>query len=53
MTVLGWIAVIALCFYVGLAAMIYLAQRSLMYFPDTVAHHAGRRPDCPKPKKCR
>ena len=34
---LGWIAVIALCLYVGLAAMIYLAQRSLMYFPDTVA----------------
>jgi fermentation-respiration switch protein FrsA (DUF1100 family) len=36
MTILGWIAVIALCLYVGLAAMIYLAQRSLMYFPDTV-----------------
>jgi uncharacterized protein len=35
MTVFGWIAVIALCLYVGLAAMIYLAQRSLMYFPDT------------------
>ena len=35
MTVLGWIAVIAVCFYVGLTTMIYLAQRSLMYFPDT------------------
>ncbi len=35
MTVLGWIAVIAVCFYAGLTAMIYLAQRSLMYFPDT------------------
>ena len=34
MSVLGWIAVIAACCYVGLAAMIYLAQRSLMYFPD-------------------
>ena len=34
MTVLGWIAVIAVCCYVGLAAMIYFAQRSLMYFPD-------------------
>ena len=34
MTVLGWIAVIAVCCYVGLTAMIYLAQRSLMYFPD-------------------
>ena len=36
MTVLGWIAVIAVCLYVGLTAMIYLAQRSLMYFPDTI-----------------
>jgi len=35
MTILGWIAVIAACCYVGLATMIYLAQRSLMYFPDT------------------
>jgi len=35
MTALAWIAVIALCLYLGLAAMIYLAQRSLMYFPDT------------------
>ncbi|HUI12433.1 MAG TPA: alpha/beta hydrolase [Xanthobacteraceae bacterium] len=34
MTVLGWIAVIAVCGYVGLTAMIYFAQRSLMYFPD-------------------
>jgi fermentation-respiration switch protein FrsA (DUF1100 family) len=35
-TVLCWTAIIALVLYVGLAAMIYLAQRSLMYFPDTV-----------------
>ena len=34
MTVLGWIAVLAICSYVGLTAMIYLTQRSLMYFPD-------------------
>jgi fermentation-respiration switch protein FrsA (DUF1100 family) len=33
MTVFGWIAVMALCGYVGLAAMVYFAQRSLMYFP--------------------
>jgi fermentation-respiration switch protein FrsA (DUF1100 family) len=33
MTVLGWLAVIVLGGYVGLAAMIYFAQRSLMYFP--------------------
>jgi pimeloyl-ACP methyl ester carboxylesterase len=35
MTVLGWIAVIALVVYVALTAMVYFAQRSLMYFPDT------------------
>ena len=35
MLVLGWTAVIALCCYVALATIIYLAQRSLMYFPDT------------------
>jgi fermentation-respiration switch protein FrsA (DUF1100 family) len=35
-TVFGWIAIIAITLYVGLAAMVYLAQRSLMYFPDTV-----------------
>ncbi len=34
MTVLGWIAVMAMCGYVGLTAMIYLTQRSLMYFPE-------------------
>ena len=34
MTVLGWIAVLAMCGYVGLTAMIYLTQRSLMYFPE-------------------
>jgi len=34
LNVLGWIAVIAACAYVGLAATIYFAQRSLMYFPD-------------------
>ncbi len=34
MTVLGWIAVLAACGYVGLTAMIYLTQRSLMYFPE-------------------
>ena len=37
LTVLGWLAIIAICAYVGLAAMIYLAQRSLMYFPDRTA----------------
>jgi fermentation-respiration switch protein FrsA (DUF1100 family) len=34
MTVLGWLGVIAVCCYVGFAAMLYFAQRSLMYFPD-------------------
>ena len=32
---LGWLAVIALCCYVGVATMVYFAQRALMYFPDT------------------
>ena len=34
-TVLGWMAVIALVVYTALTATVYLAQRSLMYFPDT------------------
>jgi uncharacterized protein len=33
---LVWTAVIALCLYAALAATLYFAQRSLMYFPDTV-----------------
>jgi uncharacterized protein len=36
MSIIGWTAVIALCLYAGLAAMIYLSQRSLMYFPETI-----------------
>src|SRR5215831_13795158 len=36
MLALGWTAVIALCLYIALAAVVYVAQRSLMYFPDTV-----------------
>ena len=32
---LGWIAAIALVAYAALTLTIYLAQRSLMYFPDT------------------
>ena len=36
MTMLSWIAVIALAAYVALAALVYLAQRSLMYFPDRI-----------------
>jgi fermentation-respiration switch protein FrsA (DUF1100 family) len=35
MIVLGWIGAIALVLYVALAITVYLAQRSLMYFPDT------------------
>jgi uncharacterized protein len=36
MTILGWLTVIAICLYVGLAAVIFVAQRSLMYFPETI-----------------
>jgi fermentation-respiration switch protein FrsA (DUF1100 family) len=39
MTVLGWIAIIALVLYAALTVSVYFAQRSLMYFPDT-AHVA-------------
>jgi len=33
---LKWTAIIALCFYVGVAAVLYVTQRSLMYFPETI-----------------
>ncbi len=36
MITLGWIAVIALAGYVTLSAMMFFAQRSLMYFPETL-----------------
>ncbi len=35
MTVLKWLLIIAALGYVGLLALMYLFQRSLMYFPDT------------------
>jgi len=34
--VLKWTAIIALCLYAGVAAVLYLTQRSLMYFPETI-----------------
>jgi len=34
MLALAWTAVIAFCLYAALAAAVYIAQRSLMYFPD-------------------
>jgi pimeloyl-ACP methyl ester carboxylesterase len=36
MTVLIAIGIAALCLYIGLAALLYLTQRSLMYFPETI-----------------
>jgi hypothetical protein len=36
MTVLTWFGTIALCLYIGLTATVYFAQRSLMYFPETI-----------------
>ncbi len=33
---LKWSAVAAVCLYVGMAAILYVAQRSMMYFPETV-----------------
>jgi fermentation-respiration switch protein FrsA (DUF1100 family) len=35
MTSLKWILTFALAGYLGLVALLYLAQRSLLYFPDT------------------
>ena len=34
-TMLQWTALALLCLYLGLGAIVYFAQRSLMYFPDT------------------
>lgn len=34
--VLKWTAIIAFCVYVGIAFVLYLTQRSLMYFPETI-----------------
>jgi fermentation-respiration switch protein FrsA (DUF1100 family) len=34
MTLIG-IGIVLLCLYVGMAAVLYVAQRSMMYFPDT------------------
>jgi fermentation-respiration switch protein FrsA (DUF1100 family) len=36
MMILAWLAVIALCLYAGITALVYSTQRSLMYFPETV-----------------
>jgi uncharacterized protein len=35
-TMLMWTAIIFLCAYVGVAGVLYVTQRSLMYFPETV-----------------
>ncbi len=34
--VLKWTVIVALCLYVGFAAVLYVTQRSLMYFPETI-----------------
>jgi fermentation-respiration switch protein FrsA (DUF1100 family) len=44
---LMWIAVICLCVYGGAAIVLYAAQRSLMYFPDT-AHTTPRQAGLPQ-----
>jgi uncharacterized protein len=31
-----WIAIILFCVYAGVAALVYVSQRSLMYFPETL-----------------
>jgi uncharacterized protein len=34
--VLKWTAILSVSLYVGLAAVLYMTQRSLMYFPETI-----------------
>ncbi len=36
MMALKWTAVLVVCLYLGLAVFFYYAQRSLMYFPETI-----------------
>ncbi|MGB6535579.1 MAG: alpha/beta fold hydrolase [Xanthobacteraceae bacterium] len=36
LTALKWAAIVALCIYVGVAAVLYVRQRSLMYFPEAI-----------------
>ena len=36
MTALACAAIVLVCLYVGLAAILYFSQRSMMYFPETV-----------------
>jgi uncharacterized protein len=36
LTVLKWCAVAVVCLYLGVAAVLYVAQRSMMYFPETI-----------------
>jgi len=36
MTALKWIALVAVCLYLGIGAILYFAQRSLMYFPEAI-----------------
>jgi fermentation-respiration switch protein FrsA (DUF1100 family) len=50
MIVLAWTAVIVLCLYATLATMVYLAQRSLMYFPDKT-HVAPAEAGLPEAKE--
>ena len=44
---LKWIGLAALCVYVGVAAVLYVTQRSLMYFPDT-AHTSPAQAGLPE-----
>ena len=44
---LKWSAIAAVCLYVGTAAILYFAQRSMMYFPET-AHTAPAQAGLPE-----
>jgi len=36
LTALKWSGIIVVCLYLGTAAILYFAQRSMMYFPETI-----------------
>ena len=42
LTALKWSGIVVVCLYLGTAAILYFAQRSMMYFPETI--HTDARP---------
>ena len=51
-TALMAFAILLLCVYIGFAAVLYVTQRSLMYFPETI-HTTPAQAGLPRPKRSR